>query len=118
MTQDQRYDMITEMYEATRYAKEIHKKAKGSFNKMDATPASDKTKDATRKNWWDYFAQDSIDTGKQASYFKKNNMPDEFKNTVNDSRIYETSKHPGRYEKYEERKPGTYLDAQRLKRGK
>ena len=27
MTQNQRYDMITEMYEATRYAKEIQKKA-------------------------------------------------------------------------------------------
>ena len=28
--------MITEMYEATRYAKEIHKKAEKEKNKMDA----------------------------------------------------------------------------------
>ena len=111
MTQDQRYDMITEMYEATRYAKEMHKKAEKEGDKANAIgremenapnetiyKAMQKKMSKHTKSYMDADEKDSI------GYANK-----DFK----DSGRKAAKKQPGRYEKHEERKPGTYLRMQK-----
>ena len=108
MTQDQRYDMITEMYEATRYAKEIHKKAEKEKNKMDAyrsmrnnssspkmTELMDDKIDRADKSYKYYHDQDTISFGKD----KKLSVSDK----LNYGRMHGV-KQPGRYKTKKERK--------------
>ena len=120
MTQEQRYDMITEMYEATRYAKEIHKKKEQAEKRMNIidkamTTTNKKNIDKFEKKKQDALNQytsavlrDSIGTDKEASFYKKRDMPESFDAEVDQGRKM-AKRHPGRYEKHVERKPGTYL---------
>ena len=120
MTQDQRYDMITEMYEATRYAKEIHKKKEEcekrekKLNKLYDNTSNEKMRKEIRARLYDNDydhhdakIRDSISYGK-----KYKNDPYHNLSKGKDA----AEKQPGRYNKHEERKPGAYLNAQRAKR--
>ena len=114
------YDMITEMYEATRYAKEMHKKAEKEKNKAQAYKdilnnsdsrtirrnLASKVED-TEGNYRYYNSKDSIKIGKGGMKIADKQY---------DGRKVAAFQ-PGRYEKHEERKPNTYLNAQRKMRG-
>ena len=127
MTQDQRYDMITEMYEATRYAKEIHKKTEKEgnralayeniANRTSSKKVRARANELTNKALNNYkygYNRDSIAAyNKHHERFMDNIDTYEAISAGKDS----AARQPGRYEKHEERKPGTYLNAQRKIRG-
>ena len=111
MTQEQRYDMITEMYEATRYAKEIHKKTEKEGAKADTLGkelenAPNETIYKAMQKKMSKHAREYMDADEKDSIgYANKNFKDSGRNAA--------KKQPGRYEKHEERQPGTYLRMQK-----